>query len=83
VRATGRVTGRIRYGSIEIQAGGEITGQIAVYGQEPPAAEAPPAQAATQPARPAPAATPAPAAGADQQAQELLSRNFRGPRSRH
>jgi cytoskeletal protein CcmA (bactofilin family) len=80
VRATGRIIGRIRYGSIEIQAGGEITGQIAVYGQEPPAAEAPRAPASPQ-ARPESGAA-SPAAG-DQQAQELLSRNFRGPRSRH
>lgn len=77
IRATGKIKGRIRYGSIEIQAGGEVTGQIAVHGDEPPVVEAPPQGAAAAP-RPA-----APAPAADQQAQELLSRNFRGPRSRH
>jgi cytoskeletal protein CcmA (bactofilin family) len=83
VRATGRIKGRIRYGSIEIQAGGEVSGQIAVHGDELPATETPAPAAAPRSAASAPGVPAAPAVPPEQQAQELLSRNFRGPRSRH
>lgn len=53
VRATGRITGKVRYGRLEIERGGEITGEIIAA---PPKVE---------PARPmAPTAVPAPPAQA-------------------
>lgn len=32
IRATGRVTGEVRYGQLEIECGGELSGQISVVG---------------------------------------------------
>ncbi len=37
VRATGRVTGKIRFGELEIERGGQIVGDIQIFGQEAPA----------------------------------------------
>lgn len=35
IRATGRVTGEVRYGQLEIECGGELSGQISVVGGAP------------------------------------------------
>ena len=32
IRSTGKVTGTIRYGTVEIEAGGEISGDVQVSG---------------------------------------------------
>jgi len=32
VRATGRITGKVRFGQLEIERGGEISGDIQAYG---------------------------------------------------
>jgi len=32
VRATGRITGKVRFGQLEIERGGEITGDVQAYG---------------------------------------------------
>jgi cytoskeletal protein CcmA (bactofilin family) len=37
IRASGRVRGDIRYGTIEIEAGGQVAGNVAVGGAEEPA----------------------------------------------
>jgi len=37
IRATGKVTGDIRYGQLEIECGGELSGQIQVVAQSPSA----------------------------------------------
>jgi len=37
VRATGRVTGKIRCGELEVERGGQIIGDIQIFGQEAPA----------------------------------------------
>lgn len=53
LRATGKITGTIRYGELEVEAGGQLVGQIEVYASAP----------AARPAavEPAPAAEPVPA----------------------
>ena len=40
VRATGRISGEVRYGELEVEAGGKIVGQIDEIGTEPTAATA-------------------------------------------
>ncbi len=40
VRATGRIAGEVRYGELEVEAGGKIVGQIDEFGTEPAAAAA-------------------------------------------
>ncbi len=35
IRATGKVTGEVRYGQLEIECGGELSGQIQVVAQSP------------------------------------------------
>ncbi len=44
VRSTGKLKGILRYGEVEIEAGGRIAGEIQVFGEEPekPAAATPP-----------------------------------------
>ena len=54
--ATGRVSGRIRYGKIRIEEGGEISGEVSTLAATP--------SAVRQPAAAAPAPTPAPAPAA-------------------
>ncbi|MEC9347274.1 MAG: polymer-forming cytoskeletal protein [Pseudomonadota bacterium] len=39
VRGTGRLKGVLRYGEVEIEAGGRIAGEIQVFGEDEPAAE--------------------------------------------
>ena len=34
VRANGRVTGKVRYGRLEIERGGQINGDVRVYSSE-------------------------------------------------
>jgi cytoskeletal protein CcmA (bactofilin family) len=34
VRATGRITGKVRFGQLEIERGGEITGDVQAYGPD-------------------------------------------------
>jgi cytoskeletal protein CcmA (bactofilin family) len=46
IRATGRVSGTIRYGQIEIECGGQISGDIQAHSAEDFAAEAPGARVA-------------------------------------
>ncbi len=36
IHATGRVSGKIRYGKVLVQEGGELTGEITVLGDAPP-----------------------------------------------
>lgn len=53
VRATARIKGSITYGQIEVEAGGEIAGEMQIYRPEPSAAKAPlrnPAREGAQPA---------------------------------
>lgn len=53
VRASGRISGKIRYGQITIDAGGQVTGEIVgADGESSPSASAPPD---AEPAEPAPA----------------------------
>jgi cytoskeletal protein CcmA (bactofilin family) len=33
IRATGRITGKVRFGQLEIERGGEVTGDIQAYGK--------------------------------------------------
>lgn len=54
IYASGRVSGEIRYGKIEIEEGGELSGQISTLAEEKPNAKAAPARAEA----PAPAASP-------------------------
>lgn len=42
VRATGRIVGNIRYGTLEVENGGQLSGTIHVLGQEPVVPAAPP-----------------------------------------
>lgn len=37
VRGTGRLKGTLRYGEVEIEAGGRIAGEVQVFGEEEPA----------------------------------------------
>lgn len=37
VRSTGRITGSIRYGELEVEAGGQLIGDVQVIGMEKPA----------------------------------------------
>ena len=56
VRASGRISGKIRYGQITIDAGGQVTGEIVgANGESSSSAAVPPA---AEPAEPAPAAPP-------------------------
>ena len=34
VRATGRVTGKVRFGELEIERGGKVIGDVQVFGEE-------------------------------------------------
>jgi len=43
VRSTGRLKGTLRYGDVEIEAGGRIAGEIQVYGEDDAAVEPAPA----------------------------------------
>jgi len=52
IRATGRVTGRIRYGKVTIEEGGELTGEVAKLGAGERTADAKPGGEATTPAGP-------------------------------
>ncbi len=36
VRATGRITGKVRFGELEIERGGQIVGDLQVYGEAAP-----------------------------------------------
>ncbi len=36
VRATGRITGKVRFGELEIERGGQIVGDLQVYGEDAP-----------------------------------------------
>jgi cytoskeletal protein CcmA (bactofilin family) len=56
IYSTGRVSGRIRYGKIRIEEGGEISGEVSTLSA---------AAASTRQAQPAAAAAPAPAAEAE------------------
>ena len=47
VRATGKISGEVRYGELEVEAGGRIVGQIDEVGTEPAAAAAAAPQAAS------------------------------------
>jgi cytoskeletal protein CcmA (bactofilin family) len=58
--STGRVSGRIRYGNIRIEEGGEIAGEVSTLAKAAPARPQPVAAAAVA----APAVTPAPAPAA-------------------
>jgi len=53
IRSTGRVQGKIRYGQIEIEPGGEISGEVQVAGRAPAGLKA--VQDAPKPAATAPA----------------------------
>jgi len=46
IRSTGKVTGTIRYGQIEIECGGQISGDIQAQGHEDLIAAVPAAPAA-------------------------------------
>ena len=52
VRGTGRVDGKIRYGELEVERGGRLSGSIEILGEVAPASPAP---AAPRPATPEPA----------------------------
>lgn len=56
VRSTGRITGNIRYGTLEVENGGQLSGTIQVLGSAPVATPTPttPAAAAAIPAAPSP-----------------------------
>lgn len=55
IRSTGKVTGNVRYGMLEIECGGQISGDIQIIaGQQPQQQAAPPARAASKQAPPAP-----------------------------
>ena len=57
IKATGRVSGSIRYGQLEVECGGQISGDIQSTGLDAiPAKPAPAAAAAPTPAAPTPAA---------------------------
>ncbi|GAB4171550.1 MAG: hypothetical protein OHK0024_07780 [Thalassobaculales bacterium] len=62
IRGAGKVSGTVRYGQLEIELGGELSGDIQILPAERPAAEEP-AAAVEEPAPVAdtPAAVPAPA----------------------
>ena len=63
--STGRVSGRIRYGKIRIEEGGEISGEVStLVGVAPPARQSEPAVATAAPAarEPEPAVAPEPLA---------------------
>ncbi len=34
VRATGRITGKVRFGELEIERGGQIVGDVQVFGEK-------------------------------------------------
>src|SRR6267143_303189 len=70
IRATGRVSGKVRYGKVAIEEGGEISGDIAAL---PETKGAGVARAAADPAR-SPTATPAAPALAQAGAQPLPSK---------
>lgn len=48
VRATGRITGEVRFGQLEIERGGQIIGDVQVYAPGEPAALRTPATAAAE-----------------------------------
>lgn len=54
VRSTGRITGNIRYGTLEVENGGQLSGTIQVLGAAPAATPAPAAASVQAPAAPAP-----------------------------
>jgi cytoskeletal protein CcmA (bactofilin family) len=59
IYATGRVSGRIRYGKIRIEEGGEISGEVSTLSAAPATSRQPqPAAAATPAAAPEPEFTP-------------------------
>jgi cytoskeletal protein CcmA (bactofilin family) len=70
IRATGKVSGKVRYGKIAIEEGGEISGDIAAL---PETKSAGAARAAADPSR-SPTATPAVPAPAQAGAQPLPSK---------
>jgi cytoskeletal protein CcmA (bactofilin family) len=66
IYATGRVSGEIRYGKIEIEEGGELSGKVSTLasqdaGSAPARTEAPPPAASTAKATPSAPASPSPA----------------------
>ena len=65
LHASGRISGSVRYGEIEIERGGHITGDIGAVGSEVPA---------IAPAAIAPAAIERPASPDDRAAEELAAR---------
>ncbi|AWK86114.1 hypothetical protein DEW08_07495 [Azospirillum thermophilum] len=50
VRATGKITGSIKYGELAVEAGGQLVGDIQILGAAKPAAAAPAATPAAEPA---------------------------------
>ena len=40
VRATGRITGKVKFGELEIERGGQIIGEVQVFGEASPTAQA-------------------------------------------
>lgn len=50
VRATGKITGSIKYGELAVEAGGQLIGDIQILGAAKPAAAAPAAAPAAEPA---------------------------------
>lgn len=89
IHASGKVSGRIRYGTIRIEEGGEVSGEISTLATSSSTATAspPPATVATPsstsaPATPTPSAAPAtPAASAPTTAASASSATLGTPRS--
>lgn len=63
VRGTGRVDGNIRYGELEVERGGRLTGTVALLSEPGPSLGDTPAKPSTPAAAPTPAAAAAAPAG--------------------
>ena len=80
IYSTGRVTGRIRYGKIRIEEGGELTGDVSTLtGNQPAQQPAQQQKQQQQPAQAAQPAQPAPQPAAAQQPQAASQKTANPP----